>query len=178
MYFDDFHIPRTIVSRWNLLVRARSGHHAVCRSNSFKCGLVTDSGRVTGNPEVMTASEVKSHSSIDRFLVVFHSPTGMAETGLLACRSEKTGRVSRRNANTKDFLCSGFTMKTANWHGFRAIFGEQVADFSALQTVWRRGRHSNPRYTFEGPSGDVSVSCRESATFGESQDCLLAAQSC
>jgi hypothetical protein len=30
--------------------------------------------------------EVKSHSSIDRFLVVFHSPTGMAETGLLACR--------------------------------------------------------------------------------------------
>jgi len=27
----------------------------------------------------MTASEVKSHSSIDRFLVVFHSPTGMAE---------------------------------------------------------------------------------------------------
>jgi hypothetical protein len=30
------------------------------------------------NPEVMTASEVKSHSSIDRFLVVFHSPTGRA----------------------------------------------------------------------------------------------------
>jgi hypothetical protein len=30
------------------------------------------------------------HSSIDRFLVVFHSPTGMAETGLLACRSGVT----------------------------------------------------------------------------------------
>src|ERR1700691_2198591 len=24
MYFDDFHLPRTIVSRWNLRVRARS----------------------------------------------------------------------------------------------------------------------------------------------------------
>jgi hypothetical protein len=47
---------------------------------------------------------VKSHSSIDRFLVVFHSPTGMAETGLLACRSEKTGRASWCNANTMDFL--------------------------------------------------------------------------
>jgi hypothetical protein len=48
---------------------------------------------MTGNPEVMTSGEVKSRSSIDRFLVVFHSPTGMAETGLLACRSEKTGRA-------------------------------------------------------------------------------------
>jgi hypothetical protein len=45
-------------------------------------------------------SEVKSHSSIDRFLIVFHSPTGMAETGLLACRSEKTGKASGCSANT------------------------------------------------------------------------------
>src|SRR5580698_948584 len=59
--------------------------------------------RITGNPEVMTASEVKSYSSIDRFLVVFHSPTGMAETGPLAGRSEKTGRGSRCNADTKHF---------------------------------------------------------------------------
>jgi hypothetical protein len=93
-------------------------------------------------------SEVKSHSSIDRFLVVFHSPTAMAETGLLACRSEKTGRVSGCNAGPKDFLWSGLTMKPANWRGFRAIFGEQLADSSALQTVWRRGRDSNPRYRF------------------------------
>jgi hypothetical protein len=40
-----------------------------------------------------TDQEVKSPSTIDRFLVVFHSPTGMAETGLLARRSEKTGRA-------------------------------------------------------------------------------------
>jgi hypothetical protein len=43
----------------------------------------------TGNPEVMTPSEVKSPPSIDRFLVVFHSPTGMAETGLPIPRPEK-----------------------------------------------------------------------------------------
>jgi hypothetical protein len=55
----------------------------------------TSSGSLTGNSEVMTASEVKSHSSIDRLLVVFHSPSGMAETGLLACPSEKTERMSR-----------------------------------------------------------------------------------
>jgi hypothetical protein len=77
----------------------------------------------------MTASEVKSHSSIDRFLVVFHSPTGMAETGLLACRSEKTGRASWCNANTMDFLWSGLTTKTTNWRGFRAIFGKQTSGF-------------------------------------------------
>jgi len=34
---------------------------------------------MTGNPEVMAASEVKPRSSTDRFLVVFHSPTGTAE---------------------------------------------------------------------------------------------------
>jgi hypothetical protein len=105
-------------------------------------------------------SEVKSHSSIDRFLVVFHSPTAMAETGLLACRSEKTGRVSGCNAGPKDFLWSGLTMKLANWRGFRAIFGEQLADSSALQTVWRRGRDSNPRYRFVRLNLDVSVLCR------------------
>jgi serine/threonine protein kinase len=71
----------------------------------------------TPNPEIMTASEVKSHSSIDRFLVVFHSPTGMAETGLLACRSEKTDRTSRSNANTKNFLWSALTMKTSELAG-------------------------------------------------------------
>jgi hypothetical protein len=32
---------------------------------------------------------------------------------------------------------------------FPAISRAIQADFSALQTVWRRGRHSNPRYRFE-----------------------------
>jgi hypothetical protein len=48
---------------------------------------------------------------------VFHSPTGMAETGLLACRSEKTDRTSRSNANTKNFLWSALTMKTSELAG-------------------------------------------------------------
>ncbi len=48
-------------------------------------------------------AEVKSHSSVDRFLIVFHSPGGMTETGLLACPPEKTARVSERDADTEDF---------------------------------------------------------------------------
>src|ERR1700691_4612277 len=105
----------------------------------------------------MTASEVKSHSLIDRFLVVFHSPTGMAETGPLAFRSEKTGRAAKCSANTKNFLRFGLTMKTTDWRGFRTIIGEQLADFSALQTVWRRERDSNPRAPFATLSLDISV---------------------
>jgi hypothetical protein len=79
---------------------------------------------MTSNPEVMAASGVKSHSSIDRFLVVFHSPAGMAETGLLACRSEKTGRASWCNANMVDFLWSGLTMKTSELAGVSRDFRE------------------------------------------------------
>jgi hypothetical protein len=40
------------------------------------------------HPAEMTASEVKSHSSLDRFLVAFHSPTEMAEPDC-SLRSEK-----------------------------------------------------------------------------------------
>ena len=64
-----------------------------------------------GNPEVLTASEVKSPSSIDRFLVVFHSPTGMAETGLPIRRSEKMKAVGAWEhwpdfkERRPDFLC-------------------------------------------------------------------------
>ena len=84
----------------------------------------------------MTASEVKSHSSIDRFLVVFHSPTGMAETGLLVCRSEKTSRVSQCNANTDDFLCSDLTMKA----------GELARISRDFRGTIRRDRDYNPPY--------------------------------
>src|ERR1700691_4947578 len=99
--------------------------------------LMESEGYQDGSPEIMTAREVKSHSSIDRFLVVFHPPTGMAEPGLLARRSEKTGRAAKCSANTNNFLRSGLTMNTTNCRGFRAIFGKQLSDFSALQTVWR-----------------------------------------
>jgi hypothetical protein len=57
----------------------------------MRCQGVSE--RIMNNLEVMIASEVKSHSSIDRFLVVFHSPTRMAETALLTCRSEKQAEL-------------------------------------------------------------------------------------
>jgi hypothetical protein len=40
----------------------------------------------------MTASEVKSYSSIDRFLVVFHSPTGMTDRSPGDQRKQAEGR--------------------------------------------------------------------------------------
>ena len=130
---------------------------------------------MTGNLEVMTAGEVKSHSSIDRFLVVFHSPTGNAETGPLACRSEKTGRVRRCNANTTDFLCSGSIMETSELAEISRDFRGKPADFSALQTAWRRGRDSNLRYSFVALSLDVSVSYRQQTPSRElhTENCRL-----
>jgi hypothetical protein len=44
----------------------------------------------------MTASEVKSHSSIDRFLVVFHSPTGIAKPDCSLADQRK--QAERRSA--------------------------------------------------------------------------------
>ena len=47
------------------------------------------------------------------------------------------------------FLRSGLRGTIAKLRPFLANSGEIRADFSALQTVWRRARHSNLRYPFE-----------------------------
>jgi hypothetical protein len=61
-----------------------------------------------------------------RQLIAFSScfirTSGMAETGLLACRSEKTAMVSRCNANRKGFLCSRLTMETIELAGISRDF--------------------------------------------------------
>ena len=93
-----------------------------CLASPWKSLFTTRKNALSPTRVVMTADEVKSHSSIDRFLVVFHSPTGMAETGVLACRPEKAGRASRCNANTKDFLWSGLTMETSELAGISRDF--------------------------------------------------------
>jgi len=107
-----------------------------------------DSGQMTGSPEVMTAGDVKSHSSIDRFLVVFHSPTGNAETGLLACRTEKTGRVRRCNANTTDFLCSGSTMKTSELAGISHDFRGTTSGFLCTSDCVAESKTFEPSVPF------------------------------
>ena len=59
------------------------------------------------------------------------------------------------------FLRSGFRATVAKLRPFSAISSGLRADFSALQTVRRRGRDSNPRYVFAKLSLDMSVSCRQ-----------------
>src|ERR1017187_845043 len=61
------------------------------------------------------------------------------EKGAKACLQDWAGH----------FLRSGLNVKDAGLRPFLAILRAIQADFSALQTVWRRGRHSNPRYRFE-----------------------------
>ena len=51
-------------------------------------------------------------------------------------------------------------LESAKMRRFLGISEIIRADISALQTVWRRERDSNPRYRFDTQSLDVSVSCR------------------
>src|SRR5450755_466351 len=67
-------------------------------------------------------------------------------------------RPKRKNAPA--FKPERFMRKHAKLRRFRAFVRVMRPDFSVLQTVWRRGRDSNPRYRFAMLSLDVSVSCR------------------
>src|ERR1039457_337821 len=60
------------------------------------------------------------------------------EKGAKACLQDWAGH----------FLRSGLIVKDAELRPFLAILRAIQADFSALQTVWRREVDSNPRYRF------------------------------
>jgi len=126
----------------------------------------------------MTAGEVKSHSSIDRFLVVFHSPTGNAETGLLACRSEKTGRERKCNANTTDFLCSGSTMKTSELAGISRDFRGTTSGFLCTSDCVAESETFEPSVQFCTRKSRRFRKLRKINHFRDSADYVLAAQSC
>jgi hypothetical protein len=72
----------------------------------------------------------------------------MAETGLLACRSEKTGTVSRCNANTKDFLWSGLTMKTSELAGISRDFRGTTSGFLCTSDCVAEGEGFEPSVRF------------------------------
>ena len=66
----------------------------------------------------------RSPSLIDRFLVVFHSPTGMAETGLPTRRSEKMKVVGAWVSSAGYSLQSGLREKQRIWRAFREDFNQ------------------------------------------------------
>jgi len=57
--------------------------------------------------------------------------------------------------------------ESRNMAVFRIFLGKSGREFSAVQTVWRRGRDSNLRYSFEALSLEVSVSYRLQTLGGE-----------
>ena len=67
-------------------------------------------------------SEVKSHSAVDRILIVFCSPSGIGETGLLVYLAEKTTETAAHNAEVRSSLESGLGTGIDELAGISADF--------------------------------------------------------
>jgi hypothetical protein len=79
------------------------------------------------------------------------------ETGLQAGPPEKKTAKLADGIEGDTFSGPVCERESAELRRFLVIFGIIRADFSALQTVWRRGRDSNSRYSFDALSLDVSL---------------------
>jgi hypothetical protein len=83
-----------------------------------------------------------------RFVIAEHSPRHLAGVGLLIAASEKRGDGCQP-LPWQSTLCSPVCRaRIAKMAAFRGFHGERRREFSVVQTVWRRGRDSNPRYPF------------------------------
>jgi hypothetical protein len=74
-----------------------------------------------------------------RFVIAMHSPDGIVETELLRCLPEKM--AAKLACGIEQDTLSGpvASVKLAELRRFRAIFSAMRANFSAVQTAWRRG---------------------------------------
>ena len=87
-----------------------------------------------------------------RFVIVFHSPDAVVETGLLVCpREKKAGRLDCR-IGQDTFSGPVWESKLAKLRPIQAISQELQAGFSVVQAAWRRDRDSN--------SGTVPGTCK------------------
>jgi hypothetical protein len=91
------------------------------------------------------ADKVKPLSLYHRFVIALHSPDGAVETGLLGCPLEKKAAKLACSIE-QDTFPSGLRARVAELRPFPANSRAIQADFSALQTVWRRGRDSFPLF--------------------------------
>jgi hypothetical protein len=76
--------------------------------------------------------------------VVFALSSHRNGTALVPSREK--GTKARPWDMTGHFLRSGLNQKVAETRRFLEVAGELRCGFSAVQTVWRRGGDSNPRY--------------------------------
>ena len=105
-------------------------------------------------------TKVKAASPHHQFVIALHSPDGIDETGLLGCHPERMPVKIACNIVQRTFSSPVWKQELKELRRFRAIVRTMRQDFSALQTVWRSERDSNPRSGFLTLSLDISVSCR------------------
>ena len=82
---------------------------------------------------------VKAASPRHQFVIALHSPDGVVETGLLGCHREKMPAKLACSIVQRSFSGPGWKQELKELRRFRAILRTMRQDFSALQTVWRRG---------------------------------------
>jgi hypothetical protein len=104
---------------------------------------------ILGNAEGGTRtvqSKVKPGSPHDRFVIAYHSP---GKPSKLDCHStvQRKGETLSPFDGKQSFLSSPVRLCLNAKNGFiREFRRETRLNFSAVQTVWRRVRDSNPRY--------------------------------
>jgi hypothetical protein len=106
------------------------------------------------------ADKVNSLGSNPRLVIALHSPNALLETGLRICLPEKSRdstAFSAEQSVLRSPVCLGIIAKYGH---YLRISEQGERNFSAVQTAWRRGLDSNPRYSFAELSLDISVSCR------------------
>lgn len=84
-----------------------------------------------------------------QLLIALHSPNGLRETGLCMCLTEKT-HASSAFDDERSVLCSPVCLGIIAKYGrYSHVPVQSERSFSAVQTAWRSGVDSNPRYRSE-----------------------------
>ena len=130
-----------LANRWPL----RKVHTSVRRLHSFTWMVDVNAWRGWTQKTL----EVKALLPSERFVIAFHSPSGLVETGLRICPPEKMARRFAYGSSARHFLQSGFGVRIAKLRRFRAILRGMQLVFSALQTEWRSEMNSNSRSLFD-----------------------------
>ncbi len=93
-------------------------------------------------------SEVKLPSSIDRFLVVFHSPRGLEETGLPICPPEKIGAGEAISRLLMLSLQCGSRLENRELAGISRDFSEATNRFLCSPDFVAEGEGFEPSVRF------------------------------
>src|SRR5258706_9533313 len=84
-----------------------------------------------------------------RFMIAGHSPQGFLESRTVHCGSREKPGNRGPTCRTVRSLQSGLSGKIAKYGHYSRISAESEWNFSAVQTAWRSGKNSNPRYRSE-----------------------------